>query len=248
MNDVKLAINTEQDIGAYFRNELPEDVFKAHGGKLAKAAEGLFQWAAVACGFINSPASLGLSKDECIQRLLGHSRDGDSLLDNLYEGVLKEYFKTREAQVVFRSVMGQLLAAIEPLSISSLIALRRYAPAYDPEDSDRVLGILRYLGSLLSNVTSLMCFMWTLPIPTISWYTPALVWRSITSNLTSANSNHHISPTATSQTLNLELPNTFRLLYRMPPFTGTTIYTTFLSSTKSLGSFDPYSRRSFCFG
>jgi hypothetical protein len=154
MDDVKLATNTEQDIGVYLRNELPEDVFKAHGGKLAKAAEGLFQWAAVACGFINSPASLGLSKNECIERLLGHSRDGESLLDNLYEGVLQEYFKRREAQAVFRSVMGQLLAAIEPLSISSLIALRQHASAYDPEDSDRVLGILCYLGSLLSNVTS----------------------------------------------------------------------------------------------
>jgi hypothetical protein len=60
--------------------------------------------------------------------------------------------------------------------------------------------------------------------------------------------DHHISPTATSQTLNLELPNTFRLLCRMPAFTGTTTYITFLSSTKYLGNFDPYSRRSFCFG
>ena len=94
-------------------------MFKAHGGILARAAEGLFQWAAVACGFINSPASLGLSKNE-FKRLLGHSRDGEGMLDNLYEGVLKEYLKTREVQVVFRSVMGQLLAAIEPLSISSL--------------------------------------------------------------------------------------------------------------------------------
>jgi hypothetical protein len=35
-----------------------------------------------------------------------------------------------------------------------LIALRRHATKDDPEDSDRVLGILSHLGSLLSNVTS----------------------------------------------------------------------------------------------
>jgi NACHT domain len=156
MDDTELAANTEQDIGMYLRKELPEDVFKDYGGKLAKAAEGLFQWAAVACGFINSPASLGLSKKECVQHLLGHSRERDDQgpLDNLYEEVLKEYFKSHKAQIVFRSVMGQLLAAIEPLSISSLIVLRRHGTKDDPEDSDRVHGILGYLGSLLSNVTS----------------------------------------------------------------------------------------------
>jgi hypothetical protein len=126
-----------------------------HGSELAKAAEGLFQWAAVACGFINSPASLGLSKKVCVRRLLDHSRgrNGKGLLDSLYKEVLKEYFKSNEAQTVFRSVMGQLLASSEPLSIISLIALRQQATE-DDQDSDRVLGILGYLGSLLSNVTS----------------------------------------------------------------------------------------------
>jgi NACHT domain len=156
MDDAQLAANTEKDISMYLQNELSSDVFKEHGVKLTKAAEGLFQWVAVACGFINSPASLGLSKAECVQRLLGHSRGrtGQGLLDKLYEETLKEYFKSDEAQLVFRSVMGQLLAAIEPLSVSCLIALRRYAPEGDPHDSDRVLGVLCYLGSLLSNATS----------------------------------------------------------------------------------------------
>jgi NACHT domain len=157
MDDANLAAKTEKDITIYLQNELPPDVFKEHGVKLAKAAEGLFQWAAVACGFINGPASLGLSKKVCVQRLLGHSRrrNGRGLLDDLYEEVLKEYFRSDEAQIVFRSVMGQLLAAIELLSINSLISLRQQGlEESDTEDSDRVLGILCYLGSLLSNVTS----------------------------------------------------------------------------------------------
>jgi hypothetical protein len=157
MDDAELAAETEQDICLYIQSELPPDMFKDHGIELAKAAEGLFQWAAVACGFINSPpASFGFSKKKCMQCLLGHSqgRHGQDPLDMLYEEVLEGYFKPDEAQSLFRSVMGQLFAAIEPLSLHSLITLRRHAPIDDPEDSDAVLEMLRRLGSLLSNVTS----------------------------------------------------------------------------------------------
>jgi hypothetical protein len=156
MDDAELAADTKEDIGLYLRKELGEDVFKDHGSKLMQASEGLFQWAAVACGFINSSDELGLSDNECVQRLLGRSRglDGQGLLDKLYEEVLQEYFKRDEARDLFRSIMGQLFAAIEPLSINSLIALRRHAPTVHAEDSNRVLKILRRLGSLLSNVTS----------------------------------------------------------------------------------------------
>jgi hypothetical protein len=162
MNDAKLAARTEKDIGMYLRKELPPDVFNDHGGELARAAEGLFQWAAVATGFINNPPpSFGFSRKEVVQRLLGHSRDrdGQDPLDQLYEEVLEGYFKPPAAQTLFRSVMGQLFAAVEPLSINSLISLRRHAPKDDcedpdPEDSDRVLQMLHHLGSVLSNITS----------------------------------------------------------------------------------------------
>jgi NACHT domain len=155
INDAELA-KTEQDIGVYLRSKLPPAVFEVHGVKLTKAAEGLFQWAAVACGFINSSSRLGLSKTQCVERLLGHARGqtGQGPLDSLYEEVLKEYFESPEAHGIFRSVMGQLLAAVQPFSIDSLITLRHYASKHDPDDSELVLGILSYLGSLLSNVTS----------------------------------------------------------------------------------------------
>jgi NACHT domain len=157
MDDAKLAAKTEQDIGLYLQKKLPRDLFHDHGAELAKAAEGLFQWAAVASGFINRPpASFGFSKKKCVQRLLGQFRDhnGQDPLDKLYIEILEGYFLPQEAQILFRSVMGQLLAAIEPLSMQSLIALRRYAPIDDAEDSDPVVEMLRHLGSLLSHVTS----------------------------------------------------------------------------------------------
>jgi NACHT domain len=156
MDDDHLAANTKQDISLYIQSKLREDVFKEHGSNLLQASQGLFQWAAVACSFINSPANLGLSYNECVRRLLAPSRgrSGEGPLDNLYEEVLQGYFNSDEAQVLFRSIMGQLFAAIEPLSINSLISLRQHAPFVHPEDSNLVLRILRCLGSLLSNVTS----------------------------------------------------------------------------------------------
>jgi NACHT domain len=162
MDDHKLAAKTEQDIGLYLRNELPLNLFERHGVNLAKAAEGLFQWAAVASGLINNPPpSFGFSKKQVIQRLLGHSRgrDGQDPLDQLYGEVLEGYFKPLAAQTLFRSVMGQLFAALVPLSIRSLTVLRQHAPKGDPEDPDPedsecVVEMLRHLGSLLSNVTS----------------------------------------------------------------------------------------------
>ncbi|KAH9963996.1 quinon protein alcohol dehydrogenase-like superfamily [Lactifluus volemus] len=156
MDDDHMAANTTQDISLYIQSKLRKDVFDDHGSKLVQASQGLFQWAAVACGFITSPANLGLSYHECVQRLLAPSRglSGEGPLDNLYEEVLQWYFNSDQTQVLFRSIMGQLFAAVEPLSINSLIALRQHAPVVHPQDSNLVLRILRCLGSLLSNVTS----------------------------------------------------------------------------------------------
>jgi NACHT domain len=162
MDDPNLAAKTEQDIRLYLESELPLDLFERHGVKLAKAAEGLFQWAAVGCGLINKPPPIfGFSRKQVIQRLLGHSRgrDGQDPLDQLYREVLEGYFKPVAAQTLFRSVMGQLFAAMVPLSIRSLTILRQHAPKDDPddpdpEDSDCVVEMLGHLGSLLSNVTS----------------------------------------------------------------------------------------------
>jgi hypothetical protein len=55
--------------------------------------------------------------------------------------------------------MGQIFAAMVPLSIRSLTSLRQHAPKDDPddpdpEDADCVVEMLGHLGSLLSNVTS----------------------------------------------------------------------------------------------
>ena len=158
MDDTELAANTYEDIVAFFQQRLSSDELRHYVDALAVKAEGLFQWAAVARQLIlDPPAQFGFSKEKCIKHLLESStnRHGQDLLDDLYQEVLKGYFPDQEARVLFRSVVGQLpvIASIEPLTIRSLIALRKHA-SYD-EDSDAVVnGILSRLGSLLSNVNS----------------------------------------------------------------------------------------------
>ena len=155
MTDSELAASTEDDILVFLRERLPPDEFRNHGEELATKAEGLFQWAAVASQFIlDPPGRFGYSKKKCINYMLKPSayRDGQDPLDELYSEVLEGYFTDREARLLFRSVVGQLIASIEPLSIRSLTTLRRHNDSDD--DADAAIVLLRRLGSLLTNVHS----------------------------------------------------------------------------------------------
>jgi len=157
MDNSKLTARMDDDIHVYLQKNLPSNMFTQYGDKLMKKVEGLFQWTAVACRYISYPPH-GLTKNDCIRGLLKLSADHEELgqelglLYNLYKQVLDGYFKANIIRHRFRSVMGQFLAAFEPLSIHSLTALRRY-PHGDYDDNDSIIAIVTHLGSLLSNVT-----------------------------------------------------------------------------------------------
>ena len=156
MNDTELAADTDEDILTFLRGKLPSDKSEGYAGALAVKAEGLFQWAAVAGQLIlHPPARFGYSKEKCIKHLLqsGSNRHGQDLLDELYVEVLEGYFTDEDARILFRSVVGQVITSIEPLTIRSLIPLQRHA-SYDEDSGAAVTGILSGLGSLLSNVNS----------------------------------------------------------------------------------------------
>jgi hypothetical protein len=156
MDDSQLAARSYDDILTFLRDLLPPNEFDKHGAALATKAEGLFQWAAVAGRFVlDPPECFGFSKKRCINHLLKLTADHDRQdpLDDLYKEVLDGYFTHPETQLLFRSVVGQLIAAFEPLSIRSLTTLRGYA-SNDDDDADSVVAMLRRLGSLLSNVNS----------------------------------------------------------------------------------------------
>ncbi len=158
MDDLELAAKTHDDILAFLKEKLPLDEFNHYGGELAKRAEGLFQWAAVACGYIlKPPGSFGFSKKKCIEHLLKLSADHHGLdpLDELYKDVLEGYFIHQAARRLFCSVVGQLITTFEPLSICSLTTLRHHTDTSDDDDDyNSVVEMLRHLGSLLSNVNS----------------------------------------------------------------------------------------------
>ena len=155
-DDSELAATTHDDILAFLQEKLPWDEFRKYGEALAIRAEGLFQWAAVARAFIlDPPECFAFSKKEYINHLLKLTTDRDEQdpLDELYKEVLEGYITHRKARLLFRSVVGQLITSIEPLTIRSLTTLRQQA-SFDGDDRDAVVILLRRFGSLLSNVNS----------------------------------------------------------------------------------------------
>ena len=155
MKDPQLAAQSHDDILTFLRGLLPSNEFDKYGVSLARKAEGLFQWAAVAGRFIlDPPECFGFSKKECINHLLEltEDHDGQGPLDELYKEVLEGYLTHRRSRLLFCSVVGQLIAAFEPLSIRSLTTLRHALS--DDDDADSVVTMLRRLGSLFSNVNS----------------------------------------------------------------------------------------------
>jgi NACHT domain len=154
MDDTELAAETHNDILAFLLEKLPSDRFGGYVEALAVKAEGLFLWAAVASQLIlDPPWRFDYNKETCIKHLLEPSTDrrGQDLLDELYKEVLEGHFKDQEARDLFRSVVGQLITSIEPLTIRSLIPLRQHASFNKRSDAT---GLLHRLGSLLSSVNS----------------------------------------------------------------------------------------------
>jgi hypothetical protein len=156
MDDAELAVETDKDILAFIQGNLPSDKFGGFVEALAVKAGRLFQWAAVACQLVlDPPEDFKFDDQACIKHLLQPSTNprGQDPLDELYKEVLGGYFKGQEARDLFRFVVGQLITSIEPLTIHSLITLRQHD--YHNKHSDAaVTGLLRRLGSLLSNVNS----------------------------------------------------------------------------------------------
>ncbi|KAH9476959.1 Vegetative incompatibility protein HET-E-1 [Psilocybe cubensis] len=161
MDDPKLA-KTVDDIRLFFEDHhnLPPVLFQEYGLELIEKSQGLFQWAAVACAHINEPPP-GWTQVDCLRGLLvrqhadkKYAQPLNRPLYELYDTVLAVHFNTEIACDRFRSVMGHLLAAMVPFSVNLLTAIRKSIPSSEQEHEEAVLVILKYLGSLLSNVTA----------------------------------------------------------------------------------------------
>ncbi|KAF9032757.1 hypothetical protein BJ165DRAFT_1357680, partial [Panaeolus papilionaceus] len=161
MDDTKLSQNLKSDISSYIAaklGKLDPVLYDQYSSSLSTKAESSFQWAAVACKVIVKPPA-GLTGEDIIQQLLNLSSDSEKIepLDQLYKAVLEGYFPSFSNATVqerFGSVLGQIFAAAEPLSMSALIALRRNASNAQLKEADIVCSIVSCLSSLLSNVAS----------------------------------------------------------------------------------------------
>ncbi|KIJ90658.1 hypothetical protein K443DRAFT_28955, partial [Laccaria amethystina LaAM-08-1] len=112
---------------------------------LVKCSEGLFQWAAVACQDIMNPSGGELSYER-----LEFFLETGSGLDGLYYAVLNQAFHRNGSRAMdrYRSVMGRILTAKEPLPLSTLLKMHVNNPAW----MDEIKAIIGPLGCLLSGI------------------------------------------------------------------------------------------------
>jgi hypothetical protein len=165
MDDIPIAV-AESDIHTYLSKELQGRGFKDREfAVLAKKADGLFEWARLACAYITEPY-VGLSPIDCYDDLVSRSpAKRDMLLNSMYDLILTNIMPrdtsthvqhSRELRLTalarFRSVMGQILGTAEPLPLESLNAMRRLFPTQ--EDNIDVELVIRNMGSLLSGITN----------------------------------------------------------------------------------------------
>ncbi|THH17319.1 hypothetical protein EW146_g3463 [Bondarzewia mesenterica] len=159
MRDIE-ASSANEDISRYIRHRLSKDgrllrgLKVKHCDRLAKLSEGLFQWAFVACAYVEgADGKAGRTTSERLKDISESRTSRTDLLGDLYSNVLKSIFNTKRADDMarFGSVMGQILAAFEPLSMNALVVLRS---TIDPgDDIESVKSIVQFMGSLLSGVT-----------------------------------------------------------------------------------------------
>ncbi|KZO93004.1 hypothetical protein CALVIDRAFT_557261, partial [Calocera viscosa TUFC12733] len=122
-------------------NGLPADSCEI----LATKAEGLFQWAFVACEYIKVPR-MGSS----LRRYNQLTSGDDPGLDGLYKIILEQLLAHDLSMLhCFTSIMGFLLTSMEPLCMRSL---RSLLCLLGPEESFDVDEVLPYLGSLLTGI------------------------------------------------------------------------------------------------
>ncbi|KAG1792155.1 uncharacterized protein HD556DRAFT_1482212 [Suillus plorans] len=150
--------STELDIQLYISHKLKDlhHVFDdGHFKALALKSDGLFEWARLACEYIKGTNKVGLGPvGRCKAVITGTSEKGTRLLDDIYTRILRDIMpedEREEAIPVFCSVMGQVLASLEPLPMHALTAMRLHFPEGTCDyEMDEVLGPL---GSLLTGTS-----------------------------------------------------------------------------------------------
>ncbi|KAG2350100.1 hypothetical protein BDR05DRAFT_955961, partial [Suillus weaverae] len=152
--------STDLDIQVYISAMLknPRNTFDdGHFKRLAQKSDGLFEWARLACDYIKGTNKIGLGPMERFDAVVtGSSETGTRLLDDMYKRILTDIIpekERREAIPAFRSVMGQILASLEPLPRAALAVIRQHFSSADGRY--KVDWVIGPLSSLLTGTTDL---------------------------------------------------------------------------------------------
>jgi len=150
----------DHDIEAYISARLNQiSNFSASANKLhflVHCSEGLFQWAFVACEFIQGNGRLSSPDERFLKLWYSSTRTTTpslTKLDALYDTILQEICadNDQDDMQAFQSVMGQILALFEPLSLDALIAIQKHFPS---GHANRIRSVLKHMGPVLSGVTN----------------------------------------------------------------------------------------------
>lgn len=154
--------NTNDDILTYvYREMMHSDDYEEHLDSdqcqmLATRAEGLFQWASTVCKYLKGASQNGLLLEDRLDDIIEASSNLSDVapLDKLYMNILNSLFPSHDERVMerFKSVVGQLLACVQPVSIETLKHFRQQAQGVRQNYRDEVDPILRVMGSLLSGI------------------------------------------------------------------------------------------------
>ncbi|KIN95570.1 hypothetical protein M404DRAFT_1007350 [Pisolithus tinctorius Marx 270] len=148
------AVSEERDIRLYIMRRLGplRDIGATEVYGIAQKAEGLFEWARLACEFVNPGRTV---KNESAKERFNNImrfRSGGELLDVMYRAILEDTIHGDEIMLTrFRSIMQQIISTLEPLHMDALNKMRSHFPA--EEDHCDMTTILESMAPLLSGVT-----------------------------------------------------------------------------------------------
>ncbi|KIK12146.1 hypothetical protein PISMIDRAFT_462603, partial [Pisolithus microcarpus 441] len=192
----------QRDINLFVSKELDnlKEIGPMEIQQIVEKSSGLFEWARLACQFLN-PNSFGQTVKERFKSLMAiPSGEGRALLDGMYAAILEGVVpKSGEPFQRFCSVMRQLLMMLEPLPMTELNHMRSLFPNED-EHYD-VAIVLRFMTPVLRGIGD-----HTSPVqPLHASFYDFLADRSRNGAYFIDTSNHHDLAYASLQVLDREL-------------------------------------------
>ncbi|KIO01533.1 hypothetical protein M404DRAFT_726737, partial [Pisolithus tinctorius Marx 270] len=120
--------------------------------QIVHKSNGLFEWARLACEFVDPNRAFGETVEERFKSLIAMPSDeGKTLLDGMYATILGSVVpKSGTPFLRFRSVMQQLLTMLEPLPLAALNHMHSLFP--NEEDHYDVVIILQFMAPVLGGI------------------------------------------------------------------------------------------------